>query len=468
MSIPSKPDSGVTLNTFSPYAIPYQSKVVELIRNEWDYSKGTPEILLSGSFGSAKSILMAHLALTHCLANAGARVLLARKAMPDLKDTIFKEILEHLDGACFDDGSPIVEGVHYKVNHSVAKITFSKKLGGAEIISRSWSDKKYKKGRSLKISFLVFEELTENNEEDKQAFDTLKARLRRIPHIKENVLIAATNPDDQEHWVHKYFFDTTKPTRFVFKSVTTDNPFLDPVYIQQLKQDLSPLEAQRYIYGEWVSLYKDRIYYQYDKERNFINKPYKINPAYPIDLFHDFNIGKGKPMSAGVGQRINGIYHVFKVFRIEGARTLDILEEMDANGVFDARYTYRVFGDASGEANDTRSKKTDYDIIRKFLANTAGGRGVSFEMKVPLANPPIRKRHNLLNALFLNELGKVRYYQYAGTEFLDEGWRLTSLKKNATYLEDDSIASQHITSAVGYWAVKCEQLDKEIATLVIS
>jgi hypothetical protein len=453
------PKSGTTLSTFSPYAIPYQSKVVELVRRDWDYDKGTPEILLSGSFGSAKSILMAHLAVTHCLFNPKGRVLLARKALPDLKDTIFKEILEHLEG-------DLVEGKDYKANHSSAKITFA---NGAEIISRSWSDKKYKKGRSLKISMLVFEELTENNEEDKQAFDTLKARLRRIPGVKENVLIAATNPDDQEHWVYKYFFDATKPTRFVFKSVTTDNPFLDPIYIQQLKQDLDPLSAQRYIYGEWVSLYKDRIYYAYDRERNFKNIPYRINLNFPVDLMHDFNIGKGKPMSAAVGQRIDSVYHIFKTFRIEGARTLDILEEMEAQGVFNPVYTYRVFGDASGEANDTRSKKTDYDIIRKFLANTAAdGQGVRFEMRVPLANPPIRKRHNLMNSLFINELGRVRYYQYAGTEWLDEGWRLTALKKGASFQEDDSIASQHITSAVGYWAVKCEQLAKERAAMVIS
>jgi hypothetical protein len=446
--------SGTTLQLFNPKDIPYQIKVVNLIRRDWDYSKGNPEILLSGSYGSAKSILMAHLAVTHCLFNPKARVLLARKALPDLKDTIFKEIIEHIE-------EDLVEGDDYRVNNQAAKIIFK---NGSEIISRSWSDKKYNKGRSLKISFLVFEELTENNEEDKQAFMTMKARLRRLTHVKENVLIAATNPDDPTHWVYKYFFDKSKDTRFVFKSVTTDNPFLDPIYIQQLKDDLDPLSAKRYIYGEWVSLYKDRVYYNYDPDRNFINKDYVVNKAFPIDIMHDFNIGKGKPMSSCVGQNINGVFHVYKVFHVEGSRTLGILEDMMAEGVFIKGMNVRIFGDASGDSNDTRSKLTDYDIIEKFLNDN----GINFEREVPLSNPPIRSRHNKVNATFMSESGKVRYYQYKGTEWLSEGWITTKLSKGSSNIEDDSNPNQHATTAVGYWITRSEIIDGGFSNVVIS
>jgi len=447
-------DSGVTLTKFSPYAIPYQAKVAELIRRDWDYSKGNPEILLSGSYGSAKSILMAHLAVTHCLLYPKARVLLARKALPDLKDTIFKEMLEHIE-------EDLIEGVDYRVNHQAAKITFS---NGSEVISRSWSDKKYNKGRSLKISFLCFEELTENNEEDKQAFMTLKARLRRIPHIKENVLIAATNPADQHHWVYKYFFDRSKPTRFVFKSITTDNPFLDPQYIEQLKQDLDPISAQRYIYGEWVSLYRDRVYYNFKEEVNFLDFDYKINPHRPIDIMHDFNIGRGKPMSACVGQFVNGCFHIFKVFHIEGTRTQGILEEMDEAGIFKLGSFYRVFGDATGRSRNTVSEDTDYDIIEKFLER----KKVLFDIEVPAANPPIRVRHNKVNAYFRNEAGQVRYFQYKGTEWLRDGWLTTELRKGADFQENDANPNQHATTAVGYYIHRVDMIEKDIAPLVIS
>jgi len=426
------------LTTFNPNFIPYQIKVVNLLRRDWDYSKGTPEVLLSGSYGSAKSILMAHLGVTHCIFNPGARLLLARKALPDLKDTIFKEILEHLDGA-------LKEGTDYTVNTSSAKITFS---NGSEIISRSWSDKKYHKGRSLKLSMVIFEELTENNEEDKEAFMTLKARLRRISGIKENILIAATNPSSPNHWVYKYFFDEKKETRFVFKSVTTDNPFLDPVYIKQLKEDLDPIQAQRYIYGEWVELTKDRVYYAYNKELNY-RESFDINYSDELRLCHDFNIGHGKPMSAAAAVKIGRNYHIIKSFHVEGARTSDIMEEIASSGLLDKFRTITVYGDASGKNRDTRSIKSDYDIIREFLANyrTREGRQLSFSMKVPLSNPPIRRRHNLVNAHFINENKEVRLYVY--DMWLHDGFMQTSFKKGSS-IEDDSLPEQHVTTAIGY------------------
>jgi hypothetical protein len=412
---------------------------VELVRRDWDYKKGNPEILLSGSYGSAKSILMAHLAVTHCLFNPGARVLLARKALPDLKDTIYKEIKEHIE-------EDLVDGRDYKANDSVAKITFA---NGSEIISRSWSDKKYKKGRSLKISFLVFEELTENNDEDKEAFMTLKARLRRIPGIKENVLIAATNPDSPSHWVYKYFFNNESETRFVFKSVTTDNPFLDPVYIKQLKEDLDPRSAQRYIYGEWVDLTKDRVYYGYERERNFIKGeiPEHIDT---LRLCHDFNIGKNKPMSAAAAIKIGRCYHIVKSFHVEGANTWDIMEDIASSGILDKTRHVIVYGDASGKNRDTRSLRSDYDIIKEFLSKwrSKTGKSVTFELRIPTANPPIRRRHNVVNAHFINENKEVRLYVY--DEWLHEGFMQTSFKKGADLIEDDSLPQQHVTTAIGY------------------
>jgi PBSX family phage terminase large subunit len=430
--------SQTSLTGFNPNAIPYQIKVVNLIRRDWDYSTGTPEILLSGSYGSAKSILMAHLIVTHCLFNPGAIGLIARKAMPDLKSTIFKEIIEHIS-------EDLTEGTDYWVNETNASIRFS---NGSEIISRSWSDKRYKKGRSLKISFLVFEELTENNEEDKEAFMTLKARLRRLPHIKENVLIAATNPDSANHWVHRYFFDEKKETRFVFKSITTDNPFLDPIYIKQLKEDLDPIQALRYIYGEWVELTKDRVYYAYNKETNY-KESFDINYSDELRLCHDFNIGHGKPMSAAAAVKIGKNYHIIKSFHVQGARTSDIMEEIASSGLLDKFRTITVYGDASGKNRDTRSIKSDYDIIKEFLANyrTRDGRQLSFSMKVPLANPPIRRRHNLVNAHFINENKEVRLYVY--DMWLHDGFMQTSFKKGSN-IEDDSLPEQHVTTAIGY------------------
>jgi len=296
---------------------------------------------------------------------------------------------------------------------------------------------------------VVFEELTENNDDDKQAFDTLKARLRRIPTVKENILIAATNPDGPGHWVYKYFFENNQPTRKVFKSVTTDNPFLDPVYIQQLKADLAPREAQRYIYGEWVEIDQDRIYSAYDPELNYLKTDYVPNPHHPIILAFDFNIGHGKPMSSIAGQFIDGVWHFFDEVVIQGARTQDAIEAWLERPYIAHGARVLVHGDASGQARDTRSIVSDYDIIRRALAN----HGVNVTMEVPRENPPIRKRHNIVNAYCLNEAGARRLFIYNRCKVAHDGMRLSALKKSGEYIEDDSKAYQHITTAIGYSVV---------------
>lgn len=430
--------SQTNFTDFSPRIIPYQSDVIDFL-DEWDYSTGTPEILLSGSVGSAKSILCAHIGVRHCLENPGARLCITRKAMPDLKSTIFKEILEHID-------KDFIEGKHYTVNNTSASITW---FNGSEIISRSWSDKKYKKLRSLKLSMVIVEELTENNEEDKEAFDNLKMRLRRIPTVKENILIAATNPDSPAHWAHKYFFESDSPNRKVFKSITTDNPFLDPVYIEQLKQDLDPKMAKRMLYGEWIELDSDRVYHAYNPEKNFKNELYTINQQHPIILAFDFNIGQGKPMSSSASQYINGIHHFFDEVVIQGARTPQAAEEWIHKGIVKPGQRIIIRGDASGEARDTRSIVSDYDILKRAFTNA----GAIVEYQVPLANPPIRRRHNLMNAYCLNEQGHIRLYVYKNCKVTHDGMRLTALKKTGDYIEDDSKNYQHITTAMGYSVV---------------
>ena len=83
-----------SLTQFDPCIIPFQYQVIKDIRKKFDYSKGVYELLLSGSVGSAKSILMAHLAVTHCLLYPYAQALIGRLSMPALKDTLLKMIVK--------------------------------------------------------------------------------------------------------------------------------------------------------------------------------------------------------------------------------------------------------------------------------------------------------------------------------------------------------------------------------------
>lgn len=435
--LPSAP----TLRQFQP-VIKYQLEVLRLIRHEWNHRSGFPQILLSGSYGSAKSVLMAHIGVTHCLMNPKAVVCLARKGLPDLKKTILKEVLEHIQ----DD---LKEGDDYVFNKSNSEITFS---NGAQIICMSWSDKRYKKGRSLKLSGLIFEEIVENNDDDKEAFDTLVARLNRIQGVSENFVIAATNPDSPSHWVYEYWMRSDDPSRFVFYSLTEQNPFIAKSYIDQLRKNLTPREADRYLRGIWIELNVERIYYEYQRERNFRKEIYEVDDRYPIYVSWDFNIGENKPLSCVLIQYIADTIHIFDECVVEGMRTKDSCYEIAEAGLLDYDTKYYICGDAAGRHRDTRSNNSDYDIIEKFFANYQNkqGRELEFENIVPRSNPPLRDRHNLVNSYCNNDLGEVRLFVYNSAKNADKGLSLTQLKKGGHYIEDDSKSFQHITTAIGY------------------
>lgn len=186
--------SEISLEEFDPTIIPFQRRVIHDFEN-FDWSLGVHELLLTGSVGSAKTILAVHLAVRHCLKWPGATGLYGRKAMPDLKETLVAKTLDHLWGT-------LKEGQDYFHNETTGRIKFA---NGSKILCRSWSDKRYKKPRSLDLSFAVIEELTENNDEDAEAYHEIKMRIGRQPGITENWIAACTNPDEPDHWVAKYF-----------------------------------------------------------------------------------------------------------------------------------------------------------------------------------------------------------------------------------------------------------------------
>lgn len=264
---------------------------------------------------------------------------------------------------------------------------------------------------------------------------------------------------------------SSKDRRHVYFSVTSDNPFLPDWYIRSLEEDLDPKMARRMIYGEWVDIEQDVVYHQYGPH-NYKDSSYEINPLLPIYVSFDFNIGLGKPMSACLSQydEQTDHFHFYAESVVEGADTMEQMEEMAARGLFDIETEYRITGDASGaNKHSSSNKKSDYDIIYEFLSKyrTPYHSRVHFTRCVPASNPPIRFRHNRVNAYCRNALNKTRLFVYDGCKTLDEGMRLTALKKGGNYIEDDSKAYQHVTTALGYnvcWVDKSKDRRKTINT----
>jgi PBSX family phage terminase large subunit len=429
-----------SISEFHP--LEWQWNVIRDMKRKFDFTSGYHDLLLSGTVGSAKSMLGTHLGALHLLEWPGAVLCLGRRSMPDLKDTIFAKLVEHLSGN-------LEEGRDFWVNETRAQIEIK---NGSKSLARSWGDKKAKKARSLDLSALLIEELTENDEKDKLAIDELKMRVGRVPHVKENWVISMTNPDSPSHWAYKYYFTSGIDRRHVYLSKLDDNPHLPPWYKPQLLKDLDPKMARRMVGGEWLEIAGEVIYYAYDRAINFRDTTYKVSPDHPIRIAFDFNIGEGKPLSVCAYQKIEEERHFFDEVIVYSSRTEQAMEEMAERGLFDHLNKFYIHGDATGRARHTAAKHSNYEVIKQFLENyvTKDGRRINFEVQVPVSNPPIRTRHAKLNGSFKNALGQTRTWVYRNCKTLDEGFRLTKLKSGANYVEDDSKYYQHVTTAAGY------------------
>jgi len=277
-----------------------------------------------------------------------------------------------------------------------------------------------------------------------------------LPHIKENFILCATNPDSPAHAAYEYFIDTDDENRKVYYSRTDQNPFLPATYIERLKARMTKMEVRRYIFGEWVEIKSESIYYAYDKHKSAILKNYRIDEKYPLCWTWDFNIGENKPMSCLLYQYINGSFYFFKEFVVHSARTLDICEEVNSTGFLDYNVVIKIQGDATGRRRDTRSIHSDYEIISKYLSNLENKYGsVKFIMDVGVSNPPVRERHSIVNGQLENSFGQTFIYlDPKECPNLDKGLRLTKLKKGGSYIEDDSDPWQHVTTSLGYGVVR--------------
>lgn len=424
---------------FNPRLIPFQYRFLKDQKHKYDYELGVHEVLFSGSVGSAKSLLLAHYIILHCLEFKGARAIICRRAMPQLRKTLWMKIKEHLHGCS------LIKDVHYTLNETRLEIDF---FNGSQIISHTWADGNYDKCRSYEASLVAIEELTENETMD--FYKELRMRVGRLPHVPKNLIVAATNPGDPASPWYEYFIQSKLPTRHVYYSLTKDNPFLPDWYIEQLERDLDKKLARRMLYGEWVSITKEVVYYAYSQDHNYRDMDYDIDRSLPVHIAFDFNIGQGKPLSACLIQYKGEEAHVFDEVVVHGMRTADALDEMSARGMLVEGQKYYINGDAAGRHKDTRGVRTDYDIIEKYLANHKNE--LDYEIAVPRANPQLRERHNLVNSMCENVKGERRLFVYAKAKTVDKGLRLTQLKKGAKYLEDDSAKHpyQHITTALGY------------------
>lgn len=464
--------------TFKP--LPSQMDILRLI-DRHNYSESAIDILGSGSIGSSKTAVLCHALIRHIVKNDGARALIGRRKMPDVRKTILKEIVEHM-------GDDFIEDVHYSFNRSIMEMKFK---NGSEIIFSSWYDCDLEKFGSYKLSAIGIEELTENSRKWWGAVLKIRQRLGRVESVAENFSLAVTNPGDPEHEAYEHYIDGAevlikdrilkKGNRYTVFSRAEDNPYLHEWYLKDQRKNMTPLMARRMLDGQWVSISGEGIYYCYSEE-NYSKGSYSVKTHLPINLSWDFNIATGKPLSMCAAQRsiIEDRFDFFFESVVEGFNTRKSCADVIDKGVLDYDVPYYVInGDRAGMNKDTRGNVVDFDIIKACINEYKRKDGKRFEraldrqeavrkqdgvmkyvIELPSQNPGVRDRHNKMNTYFLNDLGQRRIKVW-NCPTLNKAFFRTVLKEG-TYTEDDSAKYpyQHIGTAAGYLVLETIRREK--------
>lgn len=160
---------------------------------------------------------------------------------------------------------------------------------GAEKVSQ------VSKLRGSSIKYVYGDEVADWNEE---VFEILKSRLDK-PY---SCFDGALNPQGPNHWL-KEFLDSEEFDIYCQKYTIFDNPFLDPVFVENLcKEYEGSVYYQRYILGEWA-LAEGLVYPMFNREKHVVKGEvkYNRNSSYYVSI----DYGTVNPFAAGIFE-ING------------------------------------------------------------------------------------------------------------------------------------------------------------------
>lgn len=267
------------------------------------------------------------------------------------------------------------------------------------------SDKELNRFRGLEINGAGVDEA---NEIQEATFNKIIERAGSWQHSKGCPIKILLTCNPTHNWVKEKFYDkwvnkNLPPGWAYVPAKITDNPHIDPQYIESLK--LLPIyEYQAFVEGDWevVPRTGGEFYKLFDYDVNTeVNIAY--SPQLPLHISFDFNVNP---------------YISVTIWQITGkvAKQIDEIcmtsprnRTEDACKEFTRRYMSHaaglfVYGDPAGRHEDTRTEKgsNDFTLILKHLAVFKPS------LRIASAAPPVVMRGNFINTVFYSTFEGVQ------------------------------------------------------------
>jgi hypothetical protein len=387
------------------------------------FDDDTPEgkILISGGYGSGKTMTLVGKALKLSAVNAPRPGIFTVPDYGHFEDTILETIKSQDPNTIDSFGAGRRwfledEQFHYRVTrHGLHLFEWA---GGGD-----WHVMSAKQPASIKGPNRAWGAM---DEPGIQSYDAWRNTVMRIrdPMAKLRQMIGAGTPEGLG-WLTDtfteekggYYRTYTMPTRANVELLKSQ-----PDYIRQIMENASEQEIQAYVDGLMVNLTGAMAYPTF--ARNLHWRPGILpNPMLPLLFSFDFNVD---PMSCIVAQKVAGDagpeIHVVDAFVLNASWTPQVCEKIVEHYGRDrthAELGFRgrngwpggavVYGDATGGHRSTTSLKSNYDLIKELL----GGEFPSFKLHASVTrgtNPSEVDRLNTVNVLLKNAAGRTRLW----------------------------------------------------------
>jgi hypothetical protein len=307
----------------------------------------------------------------------------------------------------------------------------------SRIIFRPLDD--YERLRGTNLAWFGLDELTYTAQE---AWLRLEGRLRD-PRSRRLCGFAVWTPKGFD-WVYRRFIEQPVEGYEMTVAEPYENRYLlekVPDYYDRLKRSYDNRFFEQEVLGKYLNVSEGQVYHSFDRTRNVVKS--EVHPELPLRWALDFNVD---PMCSVVADHREGVVHVIDEIVMGRATTPEFC------GQFLERYPSHgagviIYGDASGSRRQTTGS-SDFEMVKQALSH-GGYKSASY--RVPRANPEVRERVNLVNALLRSAGGETRLFIDPKCKELILDLEQVAYKPGSTVIDKDRDPRRtHLSDALGY------------------
>jgi hypothetical protein len=384
----------------------------------------------SGPIGSGKSQALCQEAIRLSYINAGRIGLLGAPTYPMLRDITQATLFE------------ILETNRIPFEHNKAENMIRMPDSGSRILFRPMEE--YERLRGTNLAWFGVDELTYTQE---PAWQRLEGRLRD-PRANHLCGFGVWTPNGYD-WVYRRFIRDRNENYEVVLAKPNENRYLlakTPDFYLRLKGSYDERFYRQEVLGEYLAMDGSRVYWAFNRAEHVTKLAVDSNHALLWAL--DFNVD---PMSSVVVQKIGERFYVVGEIVLKNATTQLACQEF-LKRFPDHRAGVVIYGDAAGKHAQT-SGASDYDIIAQVFRETSPVRP---QYRVPAANPAVRSRVNLVNALLKSASGETYLFVDEKCKELIDDFEQVSYKADSNQIDKDRDRKRtHLSDALGY--LLCEE-----------